>query len=219
MSSLSFIIIGSFWPSLQPKVGQTHFLQPCTHKSRYIFQIWYVGSPLYTARHKIRFFFNLIFGILPIIFARFGFFQFSGLFSTCFQILISKLLHTSSRRHFRSSSGFIAIRTFWPTLQPKVGQIQFWYSWGHLLRCSLQICGSFCFKCIVQHTCWIWKKISKLLFSRIFNAFHQLMNYNRQNQCPYQHYRYPSLVTGAHFAQVDQGDYDFIPCQRSLRET
>ena len=62
-------------------------------------------------------------------------------------------------------------------------------------------------------------KFSKLLFSRIFNAFHQLLNYNRQNQCPYKHYLYPSLVTGVHFTQVDQGDNDFIPCQRSLRET
>ena len=34
MSRLSFIIIGSLWPSLQPKVGQTHFLQSWTHKSR-----------------------------------------------------------------------------------------------------------------------------------------------------------------------------------------
>ena len=34
MSSLSCITIGSFWPSLQPKVGQTHFLQSWPHKSR-----------------------------------------------------------------------------------------------------------------------------------------------------------------------------------------
>ena len=33
-SSLSCITIGSFWPSLQPKVGQTHFLQSWPHKSR-----------------------------------------------------------------------------------------------------------------------------------------------------------------------------------------
>ena len=34
MSSLSCITIGSLWPSLQLKVGQTHFLQSWPHKSR-----------------------------------------------------------------------------------------------------------------------------------------------------------------------------------------
>ena len=34
LSSLSCITIGSLWPSLQPKVGQTHFLQSWPHKSR-----------------------------------------------------------------------------------------------------------------------------------------------------------------------------------------
>ena len=34
MSSLSCTTIGSLWPSLQPKVGQTHFLQSWPHKSR-----------------------------------------------------------------------------------------------------------------------------------------------------------------------------------------
>ena len=34
MSSLSFITIGSLWPSLQPKVGQTQFLQLWPYKSR-----------------------------------------------------------------------------------------------------------------------------------------------------------------------------------------
>ena len=34
MSSLSCITIGSLWPSLLPKVGQTHFLQSWPHKSR-----------------------------------------------------------------------------------------------------------------------------------------------------------------------------------------
>ena len=55
MSSLSCITIGSFWPSLQPKVGQTHFFQSWPHKSRYILQIWYTGGLLYTFRHKFRF--------------------------------------------------------------------------------------------------------------------------------------------------------------------
>ena len=34
MSSLSFITIGSLWPSLQPNVGQTQFLQSWPYKSR-----------------------------------------------------------------------------------------------------------------------------------------------------------------------------------------
>ena len=34
ISSLSCITIGSIWPSLQPKVGQTYFLQSWPHKSR-----------------------------------------------------------------------------------------------------------------------------------------------------------------------------------------
>ena len=34
MSSLSFITIGSLWPSLQPNVGQTQFLQSLPYKSR-----------------------------------------------------------------------------------------------------------------------------------------------------------------------------------------
>ena len=70
MSSLSFIIIGSFWPSLQPKVGQTHFLQWWTHKSRWIFQIWYVGSPLYTSRHKFLFFSKILFSEFWRLFLR-----------------------------------------------------------------------------------------------------------------------------------------------------
>ena len=55
MSSLSCITIGSIWHSLQPKVGQTYFLQSWPHKSRGILQIWYTGGLLYTSRHKFRF--------------------------------------------------------------------------------------------------------------------------------------------------------------------
>ena len=75
MSSLSCITIGWLWPSLQPKVGQTIFLQSWSHKSRIILQIWYTGGLLYTSWHKFRFCENSIFGILAIIFARFGFFE------------------------------------------------------------------------------------------------------------------------------------------------
>ena len=55
VSSLSCITIGSLWLSLQPKVGQTHFLQSWPHKSRWILQIWYTGGLLYTSRYKFRF--------------------------------------------------------------------------------------------------------------------------------------------------------------------
>ena len=74
MSSLSFITIGSLWPSLQPNKGQTQFLKSWPYKSRYIPQIWYVDGPPYTSWHKFRFFRkNHIFRILAIIFAHFGF--------------------------------------------------------------------------------------------------------------------------------------------------
>ena len=45
--------------------------------------------------------------------------------------------------------------------------------------------------------------------------FHQLLNYNKQNQCPYKHYLYPSPVTGAHFTLVDQGDW-FFPLSKEF---
>ena len=55
ISRLSCITIGSIWPSLQSKVGHTHFLQSWPHKSRWILQIWCIGGPLYTSWHKFRF--------------------------------------------------------------------------------------------------------------------------------------------------------------------
>ena len=61
ISSLGFITFGSHWPSLQPKVGQTSVLQSWPHKLRYIIQNWYIGDPLYTSRHKYRFFAKIIF--------------------------------------------------------------------------------------------------------------------------------------------------------------
>ena len=60
MSSLNFITIGSLWPSLQPKVGQTQFLQSWPYKSRQIIQIWYVDDLLYTSRHKFCFFAKVV---------------------------------------------------------------------------------------------------------------------------------------------------------------
>ena len=76
MASLSFITIGLLWPSLQPKVGQTYFLQSWPHKSRQILPIWNIDGPLYTYRHKFRFLQNItFFGILAIINGRLGFFR------------------------------------------------------------------------------------------------------------------------------------------------
>ena len=72
MSSLTCITIGSLWHSLQPKAGQTHFGQSWPQKSRLILQIWYICGLLYT---NVRFCANIVFGILAIIFACFGFFK------------------------------------------------------------------------------------------------------------------------------------------------
>ena len=66
---------------------------------------------------------STIFGILAIIFARFGFCKvFRAFFSTCFEISIWNLVYTCSRWCYTSSSSLIPIGTLWPTLQPKIGQ-------------------------------------------------------------------------------------------------
>ena len=65
---------------------------------------------------------NIIFGILAISFARFGFSKFSGLFSTYFEISVWNLVYTCSRWCYTSSSSFIPIGTLGPTLQPKIVQ-------------------------------------------------------------------------------------------------
>ena len=123
MSSLSLITTGSLWPSLQPKVSQTYFLQSWCHKSRWILQIWYIGGLLYTSRHNFHFFFS------KIIFSEFwrlilrvlDFSEFSGLFF-CILWHINLKLYTSSRWSYRSNSSFIPIGTLKPTfLQLKIG--------------------------------------------------------------------------------------------------
>ena len=48
--------------------------------------------------------------------------SFPAFFSTCFEISIWNLVYTCSRWCYTSSSSFILIGTFWPTLQPKIGQ-------------------------------------------------------------------------------------------------
>ena len=105
---------------------------------------------------------NIIFGILAIIFARFGFFQsFAGFFSTCFEISVWNLVYTCSRWCYTSSSSFIPIGTLWPTLQPTkaksficiinslknhieasdlVHTLILWVSWSLLI---LIMCGQF----------------------------------------------------------------------------
>ena len=103
--------LGSVWPSLQPKVGQTYFL-----KSWPINQIRYIGGPLDTSRHKFPFCRNHLFLILATSFARFRFFLVSWHFSTCFEISIWNLVYTSNRWCHTSSSSFISIGIFWSTL-------------------------------------------------------------------------------------------------------
>ena len=97
MSSLSFITIGSLWPSLQPKVGQTQFLQPWPYISRLILQIWYVDGPLYTTRHKFRFLQKSYFRNFGNYFCAFWILRrFPGFFSTCFEISFWNMVYTFS---------------------------------------------------------------------------------------------------------------------------
>ena len=122
MSSLSCITIGSLWPSLQPKVGQTYFLQSWPHKSKKFFKF---GTQVACC---------ILLDIIPFfvknLFSEFwwlslcvlDFLKFSGFFSTCFEISVWNLVYTCSRWCYTSSSSFIPIGTLWPTLQPKIGQ-------------------------------------------------------------------------------------------------
>ena len=105
-----------------------------------------------------------------------------------------------------SSFIFIAIRTIGYNLQPKFNPIHFLCFWGCLYDYIV-------FQCIAIVAL---KTLSNILFTqlpklhslRIINKFDWLMN---QNQCPYKHFLYPSLVTWALFTQVAKGDYDFVP--------
>ena len=105
--------------------------------------------------------------------------EFSGLFSTCFQISIWNLVHTFSTWHVMLSLSFIIVhRTSSlsfitrPISEPKANQICFWYSLGNLLRYS----------CIIQHTFWLLQ--NSPFFSPIYNMIDRLLNYKRQNHCP-----------------------------------
>ena len=60
--------------------------------------------------------------------------RFPDFSSTCFEISIWNLVHTFSRWHDMSSLSCITIGSFWPSLQPKVGQTHFLQSWPHKSR-------------------------------------------------------------------------------------
>ena len=60
--------------------------------------------------------------------------EFSGVFSTCFEISIWNLIYAFSMWHDMSSLSFITIGPIWPSLQPKVGQTNFLQSWPYKSR-------------------------------------------------------------------------------------
>ena len=51
--------------------------------------------------------------------------KFFELFSTCFEKWTWNLVNTSGGWYDTSSLSFIVVRSFWPTLQPKVDQVRF----------------------------------------------------------------------------------------------
>ena len=122
MSSLSCITIGSLWPSLQPKVGQTYFLQARPHKSNKFFKFGtQVACCILLDISSV--FVKILFQNFGDYFCAFWIFRsFPGFFSTCFEISIWNLVYTCSRWCYTSSSSFIPIGTLWLTLQPKTGQ-------------------------------------------------------------------------------------------------
>ena len=140
MLSFSFITIGSFWLTLQLNVSRTHFFnfKSWPHKSRQILQIWYIGGPLYTSRHK----FGLFVCLFQILFDYFCAFWIRSFpfFSTYFEISIWNLVCTFGRWSKRSRSSFISIGTLWPTLQLKIGQIIFLHSWPQKLYRAVRFC-------------------------------------------------------------------------------
>ena len=130
MSSLSCITIGTLWSSLQPKVGQTNFLQSWPHKSRQIRQIWYTGGLLYTSRHKFRFLWEYYFRNFGDYFCAFWiFWSFPGFFLHVLRYQFETwYIHAKggvTRKVTVSfQSGHFVLTYFttksWLTLQPKV---------------------------------------------------------------------------------------------------
>ena len=60
--------------------------------------------------------------------------SFPDFFSTCFEISNWNLVYAFSRWHDMSSLSFITIGSLWPSLQPNVGQTQFFQSWPYKSR-------------------------------------------------------------------------------------
>ena len=75
MSSSSCITIGSLWPSLQPKVGQTHFFNHGLINQDKFFKFGTQVACCILLDISSVFCKNIIFRILAIIFVRFGFFK------------------------------------------------------------------------------------------------------------------------------------------------
>ena len=75
MSSLSYITIGSFWSSLQSKVGQTHFCNHGLINQDTFFKFGTQVACCILLDISSVFCKNIIFRILALIFVRFGFFE------------------------------------------------------------------------------------------------------------------------------------------------
>ena len=127
MSSLSFITMMSLWPTLQPKVGQTHFF--FNHGLKNQVKSFKFGTMV--ARYilpdisSVFFFQNSYLWNFGDYFCVFWIFRsFSGFFLHVLRYRFETWYIHCRRRH-RSSSSFITIGTLWPTLQQKIGQSHF----------------------------------------------------------------------------------------------
>ena len=84
--------------------------------------------------------------------------------STCFEISIWNLVYTFNRWHDMSSLSCITIGSFWPSLQPKVGQTHFFCNHGLINQDKF-------FKFGTQVTCWILLDISSVFVKILFSEF------------------------------------------------
>ena len=69
------ITVGSLWPSLQPKIGKTHFCNHGLINQDKFFKFGTQVACCILLDISSVFVKNIVFGILAIIFARFGFFE------------------------------------------------------------------------------------------------------------------------------------------------
>ena len=102
ISTLSSITTEPFWPTLQPKVGETHCLQSWPHRSRKILEMWYINGPLHTSRVKFRFCFqkSYFWNSGDYFYAFWNFRSFPFFFSTCSEVSIWNFIYTlTGRRH------------------------------------------------------------------------------------------------------------------------